>query len=357
MSIPGLDAAYAEVSVFGAVHQNRFAARLQALGPPGAARWDPGLGEVELRGHTFRAEQLGSYDGRSWMWSWANPHLALPDDKTVMARSLRDSTLDVPARLEQEIFVQDERLPFMVASLAIGHCGAEGYYIASQSQVYGIAPGQVPALEISAVEELHQAMLSLLPTPMPHNMPVAVRFAAKQLGLEVVEEERSLVVQEGRKALRIALSKLGPTRRTSVLFAPKSLSFEDALQRVKAKSDVPIETLESSFVVADDDFEVHVNRSERLGTVMSEAKRLPTDVDAARKYGAVFVLETAVSPSYAGALYAPTFGAWAPVQMLKLAPGSPTLIGPAMAVQGAIVEGLNDWLIYDCALGRVSRPR
>ena len=108
--IPGrreaFDRSHAEIGVLASVGQARFSATLDRIGPPGAARWDPIAGEVELRGRTFRAEQLGSFDGRSWLWSWANPHLEIPAREKILIRTVhRDIWIRPP------IMVSDPSVP------------------------------------------------------------------------------------------------------------------------------------------------------------------------------------------------------------------------------------------------------
>ena len=57
------DRAHAQIAAAASVAQSRLSAALDRIGPPGVARWDPVKGEVELRGRTFRAQMIGSFDG------------------------------------------------------------------------------------------------------------------------------------------------------------------------------------------------------------------------------------------------------------------------------------------------------
>jgi hypothetical protein len=145
-SLPGgreaFDEAHARIAAAAAAAQERLSMALDAIGPPGAARWDPIAGEIELRGKVLRAEQLGSFDGSSWLWSWANPHLEIPEAKTTVARRLRDSKA-VAAFAEPMIQAADERLPYMMGDFAIASSGVDGYWLADHSQVYVIKPGQL----------------------------------------------------------------------------------------------------------------------------------------------------------------------------------------------------------------------
>ena len=88
-----VDALYDEVEPVVAQMQARFSSVLDALGPPGMVHWDPIGGTVVLRGHTFQAQQLGSFDGTSWPWSWANTHLDIPDELTAYARCATSSAI------------------------------------------------------------------------------------------------------------------------------------------------------------------------------------------------------------------------------------------------------------------------
>src|SRR5687767_158015 len=117
-----LDASVARIDSKAKQLQARFAAALDSLGPPGMASWDPIAGTVELRGATFRAQLLGSFDGTSWLWSWANPHLAIPEELTSYARALRDEADRLTAALRTPMIEDsDERLPHLLGSIAIGH--------------------------------------------------------------------------------------------------------------------------------------------------------------------------------------------------------------------------------------------
>lgn len=135
----GFDRAHAEIASVANAAQQRLSDDLDAIGPPGSTRWDPIKGEVELRGRVFRAEQLGSFDGASWLWSWANDHLNIPPEKTTMARRLREKG----GVFAEPMIAADETLPYMMGDFAIAYCGVEAYWIANQSQVYVFEPGQL----------------------------------------------------------------------------------------------------------------------------------------------------------------------------------------------------------------------
>jgi len=143
-----LDRAFRSVKPTAEAKQTRFAEVLDKIGPPGRASWDPIGGTIMLRGRTFRAQQLGSFDGRSWLWAWANTHLNIPDEMTTLARAFRDAAdkLELPALYEPMIADSDEELPKMLGGIAVAHGFGEAFFYANQSQVYLVLPGQLDEL-------------------------------------------------------------------------------------------------------------------------------------------------------------------------------------------------------------------
>jgi hypothetical protein len=138
---------------------------LDAIGPPGATAWDPVNATVTLRGHSFRAQQLGSYDGKSWLWSWANAALDIPAEHTSLARGARDALgpNEIPAFLVPMIEDDDERLPAMMGRLACAHGFGEAYWIGNWSQVFVFLPGELDVATTGPRSE--QLAVCLFPRP------------------------------------------------------------------------------------------------------------------------------------------------------------------------------------------------
>ena len=133
------------IAIVASQAQDRLAITLDEIGPPGMASWDPVAGTIVLRGRTFQAEQLGSFDGSSWLWSWANPYLNIPEQHTSIARAMRAAAgrLGLPAFGAAMIEDDDEALPDMIGGLAIAHGFTEAYFVANRSQVYALVAGQL----------------------------------------------------------------------------------------------------------------------------------------------------------------------------------------------------------------------
>jgi hypothetical protein len=257
-----LDAAAEKVRTKVEELQARFTAALDALGPPGMAGWDPFAGTLELRGHTFQAEQLGSFDGTSWLWSWANTYLNIPQEKTTLARALRDAAdeLGVPGLRTPFIADTDEELPFLLGGLAIAHGFGEAMYYANQSQIYLLRPGQLRQV-----------------APKPQ------RFAT--------------FFSHARRSLADVLAHLSQDPELAKL----------PFQQV----DDDVACVEGA------GYALTLRRHDRLRDVLAHIKALPVGQDLARGAATVFTLEGTLQPSYSETVFTSVFGAWAPASELS----------------------------------------
>jgi hypothetical protein len=363
-ALPGgreaFDAAHAEVAVLAQVLQQRFAAALDRIGPPGAASWDPHAAQIALRKRTFSAQQLGSFDGESWLWSWANPHLALPEDKTTVARALRDraAELRIPALSESMLLAADEQLPYMLGDLAIGHGLGEAYYLANQSQVYVVAPGQLPRGKRPAVDELREALDAVARAFPAHDLARGLAFAADRLGVPTERTPRALVARDGKDEVGVPLAPDGlPLRALALVFTTKQLGLGDVVAHLRGgdTAGLPVRAVDDACLeIEGAGFFVRVRRSDKLRDVMREAERARQD--DAKRYGAVLVVEAGLTPSYEGTRYGVVGGfdrAWAPADELESENDDPP-VGPFMAAEAlAVCERLNTLrtaLAYDLLL-------
>ena len=336
------DAAYARIALASAVKQNRWGAHLDSLGPPGQARWDPGLCEVELRGTVFHAEQIGSFDGETWLWSWANEHLALAEANTRRARSLRDTKRDIVAFATPMIQAADERLPYMMGALTLAYTDAEGYYIANQSQVYAILPGQVPQKRV-AIGDVRLALDQLKSVAMPSDFATSLATAGRSFGFTVTEDDRAITVGDGKD--QIVLDRASShLHRLAVCFLPKRQTLADVVKLLADDRNVP--TLAPDGSARGKGWEVKITVEDKLKPVMREAKALPRMIDEARKCATVVIVETASEPGFLDGV-APYMGAWAPTGMLR----DPVGVVAMPAIH--LVERLNrvpGALVYDTML-------
>ena len=360
------DLAYAELSVAAALGQARFSATLDRLGQPGQARWDPVAGEIELRGRTFEAQQLGSFDGNSWLWSWANPYLKIPEDKTAFARVLRDrakelgiAALGVPA-----IAARDERVPYMFGGLAIAYGAGEAYYLANQSQVYMLAPGQLDRPKDPPIARLRAAIDATLVAGVPCDLARAVPYAARELELACEREERRIVVRDGRDELVVNVTNGHALHAVALCFVAKGVTTSDVFAHLRKKrgvAELPFEQDGDSIDLAGDGYALRITRSDRLRDVMREANR--TGQDVAKRYGAVLVVEAMHTPAYQGvphAIAGSSFSrAWAPAATLA-GPSGEAPAGPMISSEALhVCERLNQLdgvLVYD-VLMRMPYPR
>ncbi len=255
--------AFQAIETTASAMQARLVAVLDTLGPAGAAAWDPIAGTLELRGRRFRAQQLGSFDGESWLWSWANPHLAIPEAKTTFARGLRDAAgrLGTAALGTAMIADADAELPHLLGSLAIAHGFGEGFFLANESQIYLIEPGQLAEIE--------------------RQPQVARRYAT--------------VFSHARRTLADVLLHLRGDKALAAL--------------------VWKHTDDDRAALAGPGFSLTLTRRDRLRDVLAEVKALPYSQDQARGAATVFALEGSMDRSYAETSYVKAYGSWAPADV------------------------------------------
>ena len=352
------DHACAELSIAAALAQAQFSATLDRIGPPGQARWDPIAGEIELRGRTFEAQQLGSFDGASWLWSWANPYLAIPDAKLTMARGLaeRAGELGIAALAVPGIAARDETIPYAFGAIAIAHGACEAYYLANQSQVYMIAPGQLDRVKDPPIARLRAAIDGAIVAGVATDLSRAVPFAARALKLACEREERRLVVREGRDELVVHLTPDGHgLQPVALCFVAKQVTIDDVFAHFRKKrgvAEMPLERVGDAIEIAGQGYAIRVTRTDRLRDVMREANR--AGLEEAKRYGAVLVVEAVHTPEYPGvpcAIYGGGFmRGWAPAGGLEGPNGEPPS-GPKVTVDALyICERLNELdgaLVYD----------
>ncbi|MBO6940432.1 MAG: hypothetical protein JJ863_35990 [Deltaproteobacteria bacterium] len=348
----GLDAferAFAERALVGALKQRRFGAHLDRIGPPGDAAWDPIQGYVRLRGANFAAEQVGSFDGRSWLWSWANDHLRIPDDKTTVARKLRDE-VGLPAFRSSMIAAADERLPYMMAGFALAHSDRCGYFIANRSQVYVMAPLPELAGPVT-LAELAETSRALRAEPvMPYDAARALRFAAETFGLEHEANDEHVRVTIGGESLDVDVAS-GRMGRLAVAFLAGRGTLEQLVEQLRTVDGAPELTVEKGSAWATGPgWRARVSCVDTLRTVMAEANALPGRHEEARTKATVVVVETETDGSFEGGLV-PSRSAfqssWVPAAMVVDPVGAVPMPVLRLAEGLAAMPGS---LVYDVAL-------
>ncbi|MEM9074673.1 MAG: DUF6882 domain-containing protein [Myxococcota bacterium] len=328
------EAEYCKGALLAAVKQNRFADHLEALGPPGMARWDPFLGEVDLRGHTFRAEQIGSFDGHSWLWAWANTYLNIPDERTTIARALRDLG---PALQTPSIASSDERLPYMIGALALAHTNVEGYYIANSSQVYAILSGQITT-DQEPLAEVHRAIDSLSAEPSLRFTPAtALPVAATALGIDMVGDDRHCVLRKGDEELPVDLLAAEMKRLTSA-FLPQRIKLPDLLPLLGDSMNFDVTS--NGALAQGEGWRMYLTANDRLRPVMRAANALPGRVEEARTKQTVVVVRTQSDATLKNGL-APTRSSFDPLGLTSLwAPAGSGLLPTAGTVVASPVLGV-----------------
>lgn len=295
------EAAYAEIADLADQRQHRLAAALDELGPPGMAAWDPFQGFVELRGRRFDAQMLGSFDGRTWLWSWANPHLQIPAPLTAYARGLRDLAPRVsPALAAAMIADDDEGLPAMFGALAIAHGFGEAFYCANESQIYLLAPAQLDALLVAA----------------------------------------------GARLTRYATC-FSRTRRTLAEVVAHLRGHADLSRLDLRQVDDDLATIEGP------GYRLAIRRVDRLRRVLEEVQALGREREQARGSATVFIVEGSVDVRvYAEPTYAASFGLWAPT---GLSGARGRIPWQALAVAERLAR-LDRALVHDSLLGGLYPP-
>jgi len=364
------DAACAELSIAAALGQNWLAEALDRIGPPGQARWDPIVGQIELRERTFEAQQLGSFDGQSWLWSWANPHLEIPEEQTTVARALRDRAKDIPALAVPSIATADEGFKYIVGGIAVALGLGDAYWIANQSQVYLLAPGQLGRPKDAPLDRLRAARDAVAAEAVPCDLRRALPFAAKKLGVTCELEARRVIVRDGKDELVTHLDDGGRALGTiATCFVPRSTTMAAILSHLRERAPLGREPgpsdsrhpwlAQAPFVIAGDvitlegpSFAIRISRSDRLREVMRRASRVGPAQEDAKKFGAVLTIEAVHGPDHgAYGIGGGMFGrSWVPLDLLA-GPDGGAPVGPQVGANAlAICERLNqlpEALVYD----------
>jgi len=195
--------------VAAGIGQGRLAEYLDTIGPPGSFACDPHKGTLVLRGKTFAAQMLGSWGRTEWLWSWANPFLEIPDDKTTIARAMRDEMAGDGMNAFTIPFVdfEGEAGPHHIAMQVIGQGHAEAYYVCQfpESQtVYAIVKGQVVP-QWPKLYELQRAITNAMAGEGLVDGIRAIEQGARFLGLTPDRTAKQLTVRDGSDRLVVEL--------------------------------------------------------------------------------------------------------------------------------------------------------
>ena len=198
-----------DAQVAGGVAQGRLQEYLDTIGPPGSWACDPHKGMLVLRGKTFAAQMLGSWGRTEWLWSWANPFLKIPDDKTTIARAMRDEMAGDGMNAFTIPFVdfEGEAGPHHIAMQVVGHGHADAYYVCQfdESQVvYVIAKGQIVP-QWPKLYELQRAITNVMAGEGLKAGIRAIEQGARFLGLTPDRTAKHLVVRDGSDKLVVEL--------------------------------------------------------------------------------------------------------------------------------------------------------
>ena len=163
---------------------------LDRLGPPGRIRMDPRARELELRGHVFEAELIGSYGKVDWLWAWGNLHLGLEESMMAIAKEVKANTLHLrPCQEACVAFRPDAHRLFvqnMFGAIAVACGAADVYFIGNESQTYGLCKGQIPDDQEQLADVCFALNESLFePTGATRAM---VQLVVKRFGFDVVVE-------------------------------------------------------------------------------------------------------------------------------------------------------------------------
>jgi uncharacterized protein DUF6882 len=209
-SLPGgLDLARVAIEralVTTTIKQMRLADVLDAIGPPSQAQCDAEAGTITLRGKTFGAEPLGTYDGTVWRWAWASEP-AFAEAHTTLARGARASAERIDAILLQTPAIDLEGVLPMgdVVSLAVGHGFGDAFFVADMDErqvVFALMPGQLTP-RWDRLEELNRAITSVLLASPGESIALAARY----LGLKVEASGQEIIVRDGADTLKARLVK------------------------------------------------------------------------------------------------------------------------------------------------------
>lgn len=244
--------AYGLVADDVARRQLRLIATLDAIGPAGNVAWDPRTGRLTMRRRVFRAQCLGSFDGRSWLWAWANS-AALPAEQLALANGARDAArrLQLPAFAAPMIEDDDVATPAMIGGLCCAHGFGDAFVIAGGTQVCALLPGQLDAR-------------AWIPSGVPFD-----RFA------------------------------LAFSRR------PRSLA--EILDHLRADDELAgielIQYGEDRATAEGEGCQLTIRRIADVEEIRREARALHDDGNPARRATTLFVVETTLEPEYEGATF------------------------------------------------------
>lgn len=205
--LAALSAARSLGTVASTLRQNRLEDTLATLGPPGPWHCDPHAGTLRLRGKTFTAEMLGSFDGRAWLWAWANPFLRIPENKTRISRAAREADERIGTSVvATPLLALGDFDSHHIASLVTGFGLADAYYVCrfpSSEAVYALVLGQL-APRWPLLYELQRAVTDVLVDGLV-NGARSLEHAAVQLGLSTERSRDRLIVRDGGEHLMATL--------------------------------------------------------------------------------------------------------------------------------------------------------
>jgi hypothetical protein len=201
-----------EAQVAAGIAQGRLQEYLDTIGPPGSWACDPQKGTLTMRGKTFAAQMLGSWGRTEWLWSWANPFLNIPFEKTSIARAMRDEQREelvdgMDAFTIPFVDFEGAATPHHIAMQVIARGHADAYYVCqfpeSQS-VYAIEHGQIVP-QWPKLYELQRAITNAMAGEGLHAGVRAIEQGARFLGLTPDRTADRMVVHDGDDVLVVQL--------------------------------------------------------------------------------------------------------------------------------------------------------
>lgn len=285
-------------------------ARLFQVPKTGApTRWYPGEAWLEYQGRRFEAELIGSSDGQTWLWSWANPHLDFPDEALSIARKMKEAAPKLPALGVPHI--GDSRLGHAMGQLAVGLGFADGYYAGNDGEyIFAIRRGQLEGLTIDPLEEL-QRYLEAAPLARPDQLDEALERIEAEFGLTPDRSESLWLTIQDKAGHTLRLFCEGTVVRPILAarcFTERRRSLDDIVEHLRKNA--TLRKLDMS--VADEavqlralGLKITITRIEKLRALIAEVKSLHGEADQARArtFGAVFRIEFEMTPEYGGIRY------------------------------------------------------
>ena len=364
---------HAKMIVSAGVAQERLRRTLDRVGVPGAVRWDPHAGELELRGRVFQAEALGSFNGSTWLWSWANDALGLPEARMAIGRQLRDAAERHALRLLATAEMDgDEMLAYKIGDFAVAYGYADAYYLVNQSVVYLIKRGQLDELE-DRLGVLRAALQTIQAGTQRANFPLALLIAAKQLDLTVVHHDGDCTIADpaAPDEASIEVSSHGAMLEPiAICFTPEPVAVTDLVAPLLEEDSLAVlawhEIHDGSIDLSAEGYIARVTPIEGADAVRREAvARL--GADRAAGFRGAYVIRAGLRQGYEGRqhivhdpaqlLGAASTGAmrgWVPAAVLE-ATGGRALSRPfpeeALVLCDCLKTGRNQ--VFDLGLGRV----